>query len=460
MPSREPMFCDFVVFIPGIMGSRLWREGKEIWGMSARQLTRLLLSGGNSLRELALPAEVNGPASDGVSASGLIQDLHVIPGLWSAQLGYESVRRWFLGTLPVSEVGASLRPGNFMCFAYDWRLSNSWNALKLKETVEPALAAWRREARSTARLFLVCHSMGGLVGRYFASKLDDGRLTKALITLGTPHRGALKALSALGAVNGSGGWLTKLRIGDVVTNFPSIHELLPRYACLEGSDGLKTIAESTLGLRSSRHYLAATEFHRQIDDADHDWFEHYAFVGRGQDTFTTGRRVEGQYVAHLEIDGEWRGGDGTVPEFAARPAAWAGRDYRLRGVHERHGSIIRNPWVRQELLRILTEDDQVFRMEPAHGIRMDLDFQPESRTLKVSATTVPGRVLRVEFDDATDNPGTAGIMTESSPGHYVWSATGVHDGAFVAKVSAVGVSASVDSGVRFPLFVLGGSLVT
>lgn len=44
---------------------------------------------------------------------------------------------------------------------------------------------------------MLAHSMGGVVARYWAAMLDDERLCRTVITLGSPHRGAPKALDAL-----------------------------------------------------------------------------------------------------------------------------------------------------------------------------------------------------------------------------------------------------------------------
>lgn len=83
------------------------------------------------------------------------------------------------------------------------------------------------EAREK-RVIVVAHSLGGLVARYWAGVLDGWRMCRAVITLGTPHRGGPKALDVL--ANG-------VRIGPVALDgttavlreWPSVAELLPRY---------------------------------------------------------------------------------------------------------------------------------------------------------------------------------------------------------------------------------------
>ena len=91
--------------------------------------------------------------------------------------------------------------GNLLPIAYDWRLSNRYTAQWIKPTVESALERWRAQgtAYADAQLVFVCHSMGGLVARWYIEKCGGVEITRKLITLGTPYRGAAKANSGLEA---------------------------------------------------------------------------------------------------------------------------------------------------------------------------------------------------------------------------------------------------------------------
>jgi pimeloyl-ACP methyl ester carboxylesterase len=59
-----------------------------------------------------------------------------------------------------------------------------------------ALHLARRLARDVrgGRIDLVCHSLGGLVARYYLQELGGDRRVDRLITLGTPHHGTLAAV--------------------------------------------------------------------------------------------------------------------------------------------------------------------------------------------------------------------------------------------------------------------------
>ncbi|MBN1263356.1 MAG: alpha/beta fold hydrolase [Candidatus Pacebacteria bacterium] len=72
-------------------------------------------------------------------------------------------------------------------FCYDWRKPFSDNAAKLKEFVEA-------KTDPTEKVDLVGHSMGGMISRVFAQANPDK--TEKLITLGSPHQGAVHAYAA------------------------------------------------------------------------------------------------------------------------------------------------------------------------------------------------------------------------------------------------------------------------
>jgi hypothetical protein len=85
-------FADIVVLIPGITGSVLERNGREVWGTSIESVLRGLFSGGQSIQELRL--ENDDPdaddTGDGVRATRLVNDVHLFPGLWAID-GYTKV---------------------------------------------------------------------------------------------------------------------------------------------------------------------------------------------------------------------------------------------------------------------------------------------------------------------------------------------------------------------------------
>jgi len=208
------MTHDIIVLIPGIGGSRLERDGRAIYDLSLRALPRLIWNwvGG----DIAFSGG-SGRPDDGVVATDLFNN-QLIPG--------------YFGVDDYDGLSATLRSAvrdpalQFFKFPYDWRASNRWAAEALDAFIRPKLHDWRRGGGGPdAKLWLVCHSMGGLVARYFLEALGGAAVTRHLITIGTPHRGAPKALNAL--VNGLG--LGPLDFSGVVRSFASTYELLPQY---------------------------------------------------------------------------------------------------------------------------------------------------------------------------------------------------------------------------------------
>ena len=184
---------DVIVLLPGITGSVLQKNGRDVWAVSGSSALNALLTLGDSIRELALdedPPDVD-DLGDGVTATRVIHDIHLIPGLWKID-GYTKVVERVQATFDVT-------PGaNFFEFAYDWRRDNRVAARKLAREGRAWLAAWRqRSGNDEAQLILVGHSMGGIVSRYFLECLDGWRDTRLLVTFGTPYRGSLNALGFL-----------------------------------------------------------------------------------------------------------------------------------------------------------------------------------------------------------------------------------------------------------------------
>ena len=251
-------------------------------------------------------------------------------------------------------------------FAYDWRLDNRAAARALEALVGRALPAWRAfTGDREAKVILIGHSMGGLVGRYFAEVLGGWRDCRGLITLGTPHRGSVNALELLS--NGPGwpfDWL-----GPIARTFPSIYQLLPIYEVLESDDGGRrrvAEAEDLPGIDPVKA-AAALRFHREIEEAvsrnraEAAYLEAYKiipFIGTDQPTFQGANFEAGRVVVRRDgpdwLDPLLGGGDGTVPRLSATPIELS-RDARERFLPEHHGMLQSNPHLLDSLRILLTQ---------------------------------------------------------------------------------------------------------
>ena len=86
---------DLVVVLPGIIGSTLAKNGKPIWAPSAGSVLSAISTFGGSINDLKLPDNIGDDhPHDGVEPITLMPDLHILPGIWSANIGYEKLLDW------------------------------------------------------------------------------------------------------------------------------------------------------------------------------------------------------------------------------------------------------------------------------------------------------------------------------------------------------------------------------
>lgn len=403
---------DLVVVLPGIMGSELLdRRRKPVWSLRGRGLLHAIATFGGAVRKLQLPLDVgDGPAPDGVTVGGLLPALHVVPGLWRPVAGYAGLMTFLRGRrfhlIPPAPDRPEIIP-NLLPFPYDWRLSCRFNGRRLAAVAGPALERWQAQpGMQDARLVLVCHSMGGLVARWFLEQEGGAELTRALITVGTPHRGALTALSTL--VNGlePGVGPFRLPLSDFARSLPSMHQLLPQYRCVRpaGGGARTTVLDAGAPGLDGPMTRDAAMFHAAIAPEGPRPYALHKIVGIRQPTLTTARFVDGQVIALPTIDDLDHGGDGTVPRLAAEPVT--GRGYEVHEVADQHGELhgtrsaldlIDGILTRQDLIYEDIDDAVPFGVETA-------DVHPQGREVPLRVTGVEGRRLVVTVLDEAGAP--------------------------------------------------------
>jgi pimeloyl-ACP methyl ester carboxylesterase len=315
---------DVLVLVPGILGSVLVRDGREVWGVS-RSIAGNLLTFGRELRNLKLePGVGHEDPKDGVEATRILPRLYLIPIFWKAD-GYgrlaERLKQRFTLTSATDD-----QAGNLIEFPYDWRLSNQLNAQRLADTIVPHLERWRRHTQNPdAKLILICHSMGGLIARWFLEILGGREVTRKLITIGTPYRGSVNALDVL--VNGLFPGLGPIGISiyELVRSFPSVYQLLPTYPCLDSGDGqLRQLSGVDLPNTSAVNIKEGLAFHAKISAAMSKQPSYQTFAIKGDDQPTSqSALLRGAKVESLRsYKGTDHGGDGTVPRPSSHPPEW------------------------------------------------------------------------------------------------------------------------------------------
>ncbi|MFC4376905.1 esterase/lipase family protein [Nocardia halotolerans] len=332
------MSDDLVVIVPGITGSVLAPGGQPLWSLSAAALRNGVLRTSAVLDSLTLPSDLE-ELSDfeevAFDTPEVIRGIHVWPGFWQG-MGYGAL---------IDRLESAV-PGRVLCFPYDWRLPNAYTASKLRLFVEEALRRWPGR-----RVTFVCHSMGGLIARYYLEVLGGREHCARLITIGTPFSGAVKAVKAL-----TGGLYPRIpnvgeRVARVATTFPSVAELLPTYRCFDAGPGTEplTLSEIDVPGLPNKLVLRGRRFHdelRQAVERNHAALRHgensypmHVFAGKLHVTDQS-IAVDGSRLVYQQTQrGIDHAGDSTVPSFSAVPADWE-RDENALFRSAKHGPLV------------------------------------------------------------------------------------------------------------------------
>ena len=446
---------DVVVVLPGIMGSTLGVTTPDrpahdnlVWAPTAGAVWNNL-TGQHRIQDYALPDGIGDEhPKDGVEPVALMPDVHALPGIWTPVKGYSTLVS-HLENLGYHHSPANDRRSNLLLVPYDWRLSNRYNGQRLTGIVEPALGRWRAQGGryAEAQLVFVCHSMGGLVARWYIEMCGGASHTRKLIALGTPWRGAAKAVAQL--VNGINPGIGPLHLtlSAFATSLPSLYQLLPEYACL--TDGprhhQKTTENAGLPLPTAR-VADAMAFYTALHDAERSrpasqGISH-AIVGTRQPTITTVTlNPDGTATTSDAFGTDNDYGDGTVPLTGAIGHDQPLDTQAIHRIREHHGNLQRNPAALDEIEEILTTvpvrrragnpvkirvaaPDLVLPGE-ALEVTATIDGTDSRHAVRIRITDESGRLLQSQQPTLSDGqahttfagllPGTHTITLDSPP---------------------------------------------
>lgn len=306
-----------VLILPGIMGSKLGNPGSLfddiIWfdpiDIIAGKLQQLSLDGGRK---------------------------DIVP-LGVILLAYLKLKF----RLKLAGFDASFHP-------FDWRLNIPDEGKVLADRIRKETGA----NGSQQSLYLVAHSMGGLVSRAALKHLDKagvGKKVHRLIMMGTPNFGSFSPVQAL---SGSHSLVRKVAaldvenslkelINEVFNTFPGLYQMLPAPQKFSGIDLYNPANWPRVGMGPREALLAsAPKVHEALALAD-DRFT--LIAGINQET-VVGVRREGQefiYTTSME-------GDGTVPlDFAQLDSV------KTYFVEEKHGSLPNNSDVARAVIDLI-----------------------------------------------------------------------------------------------------------
>ncbi|MGH3787198.1 MAG: alpha/beta fold hydrolase [Pseudonocardiaceae bacterium] len=351
------------MIIPGIGGSILESpEGDVLWKATLPAIGRLLRHPDRFARD-----EIASPV-------GLTKNWALLPG-FTVLHGYQNLLEQTRKAVGVNTETDAGHPKNrnldarVVAFPYDFRQSIVKSAEKLEKEIDERLThlGWKNQPN---RVIIIAHSMGGLIARYWVAQGHWG-LCRAVLTLGTPHRGAPKALEYL--VNGPPWWVPGRRelLRNLIRDWPSVYELVPRYRSVadirsqnDSDTEILALYPKDLSLPGLQKGIAdAFTVHQHIEDA---WERNavetdcIAYLGRGHGTLLQaswdGKRLISSKKRPIwlrkEMAPEERG-DGTVPELSAIPIEQANRLRNDLDVTERHSRLVTAPECTKELARLL-----------------------------------------------------------------------------------------------------------
>jgi pimeloyl-ACP methyl ester carboxylesterase len=432
VPTPRPaLTSDAVIYLPGIMGSELVdANGAIVWGMKPSLLFRQALFGTVLSRLIPKP-------DDGIVASRPIQWPSAIPLLSSVE-PYTALAHRLQGTVFHADA--------VKAFAYDWRRSIADAAAALKPFAQAHLRSWRERWKNVAaverqglpdpQLTLVCHSMGGLVASYFAAFLDDERLVRRIITLGTPFAGSLNAVQALATGEQLPFGLFAASLRDAVRTMPGVYELVARWRCVGDDNARRQIDPSDLANIGADATLASNAF--AVMDKLSGAFSGgggqrppvRCLVGVTQPTLQSVRFDAGAAAFEEAIDGVDHRGDGTVFRFSAVP-----RGEEPSYLPQSHAAVAKTEEALAFVAAVLTEAELgEFQAPPGVGLRVPaavkarvpfsievLDGPPgiTCRLYDAETNRLVKTVLAAPRDDLQ-----AAQMTTPEPGLYRVTATG------------------------------------
>ncbi len=249
--SYLPMIDDNpVILIPGIIGSRLVNTdtGKTLWGtVKVSQILSDSARHGIALPIDKLPINEN---RDSVVSQGIIDKYELPIGIVQFKVYRELLDMFEEVGYKLGDIKNPKPDDSLFIFDYDWRRDNVENAMILAERIEDLKKA---RGKPNEKYNLVCHSMGGLIGRYylrygnrdvlnqypnFKANYAGGRNIKRLILIAVPNLGSLPLFKFLH----KGLNLTIVKYPPyVLSTMPSAYQLMPprRVASFVDGDGNK-----------------------------------------------------------------------------------------------------------------------------------------------------------------------------------------------------------------------------
>jgi pimeloyl-ACP methyl ester carboxylesterase len=285
-----------VVFLPGIMGSKLFNGNQQIWPDVGRMVFPFDHNDSSSilfgLGPIAFKEDGKSAFYSVFNSVGLKAGREGIIDEFGGQDFYTTLLNHFL----VKHRYAYNK--DFFIYPYDWRKEIGGKTITDLETLVNKAAA----SSPNGKVALVAHSMGGLVARTYIADTRRAAKVDQVITLATPYLGTPKALAGLLGketvttfpITEKGGLVVEAGVPPrnvtrgLVTNYPGFYALLPSleyftlngggmYApyskeslfgvCTECLSYADTYSRATVSNINSTIHAGAATLHSKIDSA-------------------------------------------------------------------------------------------------------------------------------------------------------------------------------------------------
>jgi hypothetical protein len=258
----------------------------------------------------------------------------------------------------------------------------------------------------------------------------------------------------------------KFDLTTFARTLPSIHQLLPEYACIESSGSLLKTTEISVPNLCTSMISDAMLFHDEIDHAallntTHN-YEIHPIVGFRQQTYTTARIIDTSIAAIDTISGNDQGGDATVPRFAAIPKTHAGKELRpdspiVRYIADQHGSLQSNQAVLDELEGVLTACPVVYKASPEYELGVHIEplvLAGEPVVIQASVAGGERIALQARVIDELGR-GVTNVSLRASEGIHRASLESLSPGAYRVTVGGVGSTVALVAPVTSTVLVWG-----
>jgi hypothetical protein len=215
----------FIVIVPGYMGSKLRNKktGRIVW-VDFQSIPPSPLRWDDWLDDLF--AQMIYP-NDDLEPAGIMDEVLFVPP-WAKQEHYGRLVEALEGIGYISDPRLPESERNLYTFSYDWRQDNRISGRQLGEAVERWAAL-----HPGAKAWLIGHSNGGIVARWYIEKGGGKERAGRLILMGSPWDGAPKGAKIMfegletlfrGSFNL---FEIQKRTRQLIRTFPSAYQLIP-----------------------------------------------------------------------------------------------------------------------------------------------------------------------------------------------------------------------------------------